>query len=168
MSYKVTEQRQKTMLARIGADAAALIDDQRFLPFYRGVQIRLEKMGKADEWQRIIETAKTKADPKKYFARLCKMVRNGTYQFTKAVKEVAAHTAAFITDKIQRFGFNQQYSAYWVRKVANYIDKNGMVGFVHLLEYADRKNISQQYFAAAILNGKTPAQHYKQNIMGAN
>lgn len=166
MSFKVTEQRQQTMLKRIG-DAAELIDNKQFLPFYRGVQIKLEKMGKADEWARMIVTAKTKANPNRYFAKLCKMVRDGTYQFVKAVKEVAKHTKQYITEKIQRFGFNEQYKAFWVNKSAQYIERNGMVGFVQLLEYAQRKNISQKYFATALKNGLTIEQHYKQNIMGA-
>lgn len=165
MAFKITNQRQATMLKRIGA-AAELIDNKQFLPFYRGVQIKLEKMGKADEWQKMIAAAKQKDNPSRYFAKLCKMVRDGTYQFVAAVKEVARHTKQYITGKLQRFGFNEKYKAFWVNKAAAYIDRNGMAGFVQLLEYAERKNINQRYFAAALNNGLTLEQNYKQNVMG--
>ena len=164
MSFTVNEQRKKTMLERIGV-AAELIDDQRFLPFYRGVQIRLEKMGRADEWGRMIEAAKAKINPSKYFATLCKMVRNGTYKFVEKLKEVANETALYISDKIVKFGFGK-YQKYWVRKASEFINVNSMAGFVELLEYADRKGVSQQYFAKAILNCKRPALYYKENVMG--
>lgn len=163
MSFMVDTKRQQTMLARIG-EAAELIDDKRFLPFYRGVQIKLEKLGKADEWTRMVETAKTKANPSKYFATLCRMVRAGTYKFTEKVKEISSNTALFISDKIVKFGFGK-YQKYWVRKSNEFINLNGMAGFIELLEYADRKKVSQKYFAKAILNGKAPRQHYKFNVM---
>lgn len=51
MSYKVNDQRKQTMLQRLG-DAVELIDDQRYLPFYRSIQIKLEKMGKPEEWNK--------------------------------------------------------------------------------------------------------------------
>ena len=166
MSFTVNDQRKKTMLERIGA-AAELVDDQRYLPFYRGVQIRLEKMNKADEWGRMIETAKAKANPSKYFATLCKMVRDGTYKFVEKVKEIASSTKLFISDKIVKFGFGK-YQNYWVRKSNEFINANGsgMAGFIELLEYADRKGISQQYFAKAILNCKAPGRYYKENVVG--
>lgn len=164
MSFKVDTKRQQTMLERIG-DAAALIDDKRYLPFYRGVQIRLEKLGKAEEWGRMVEAAKAKDNPSKYFATLCKMVRDGTYKFAEKVKAVAGHVALAISDKIVKFGFGK-YQRYWVRKCDEFINQNGMAGFVELLEYAERKKVSQQYFAKAILNGKAPRQHYKLNVMG--
>lgn len=166
MSYKVTAQRRATMLARIGG-AADLVDDQRFLPFYRGVQIKLEKLGKADEWQRMIETALTKEKPSRYFAKLCKMVKDGTYIFTEKVKEIAGATRLFITDKLVRFDFGKKYQKYWVRKAAEFIEKNGQAGFVELLEYAERKGVSQKYMARALLNCKPPREHYRLNIRGA-
>lgn len=165
MSFKIDNQRQKTMLERIG-EAAELVDDLRFLPFYRGVQKKLENDGHAEEWGRMIATAKEKANPSRYFAKLCKMVRDGTYRFVKAVKEVANATGLYIADKIVKFGFGK-YQKYWVRKSNEFISKNGMAGFVELLEYAERKGVSQQYFAKAILNGKPPREHYQQNILGA-
>jgi len=61
MSFSITEQRQKTMLERVG-DAADLIDNKAFLPFYRSVQIKLEKMGRPLEWARMIEVANTKTN----------------------------------------------------------------------------------------------------------
>lgn len=164
MSFTVTDQRKKTMLARIG-QAAELVDDQRFLPFYRGVQIKLEKLGRADEWGRMVEAAKEKSNPSRYFAKLCKMVRDGTYKFVKKAKEVANTTALYISDKIVKFGFGK-YQKYWVRKCNEFINQNSMAGFIELMEYAERKGISQKYFAKAVLNGKPPRQYYEQNVLG--
>lgn len=169
MSFKVDNQRQKTMLARVG-EAADLIDNKSFLPFYRGVQILLEKKGKADEWGRMIAAAKAKENPSRYFAKLCKMVRDGTYIFvTKVAKttvEVAKHTRLYLSDKLVKFGFGK-YQKYWVQKAAEFIQVNGEAGFVELLEYAERKGISQKYMAKALLNCKTPRQYYQQNVIGA-
>lgn len=164
MSFTVSKQRTQTMLERIG-EAAELVDDQRFLPFYRGVQIRLEKMGKADEWAKMIAVAKAKENPSRYFATLCKMVREGTYKFVEAVKEIAGDVALFISDKIVKFGFGK-YQKYWVRKVNEFINLNSTAGFIELLELADRKGLSQKYFAKAILNGKPPRQYYTENVIG--
>jgi hypothetical protein len=164
MGFSVDQQRKQTMLTRIGA-AADLIDDQRFLPFYRSIQIKLEKMGKADEWQRMIDTAKLKAEPSHYFAKLCKMVKAGTYRFIEKVKEVAGETALFLHDKLIGFGFGK-YQKYWVRKANEFINQNGMAGFVELLEYANRKKVSAQYMAAALQNGKPPRQYFQENIIG--
>lgn len=167
MNITFTERRQKTMLARIGSEAAELIENKQYLPFYRSIQIKLEKMGRADEWQRMIATAKTKANPKHYFATLCKMVKDGTYRFVEKVKEVAKHTASYISDKIKQFNFNEKYERYWVRQCANYIDKCSMAGFVCLLELAERKGMSQKYFAKAIQNAMKPQDYYKFMIKGA-
>ena len=167
MNITVTERRQKTMLERIGSEAAELIENKQYLPFYRSVQIKLEKMGRADEWQRMIATAKTKANPKHYFAVVCKMVKDGTYKFVEKVKEVAKHTASYISDKIKQFNFNEKYQKYWVRQCANYIDKCSMAGFVCLLELAERKGMSQNTFARAIQNGMKPQDYYKFSVKGA-
>lgn len=164
MAYLVNDRRKQTMLQRLG-EASELIDDQRFLPFYRGVQIRLEKMGKADEWAKMIQTAKEKAAPSKYFAKLCKMVRDGTYKFVEKVKQVTGEAALFLHDKLVKFNFGK-YQKYWVRKAQEFINVNGMAGFVDLLEYADRKNISQKYMAKALQNCKPPRAYYQQNVMG--
>lgn len=164
MAFSVSEQRKKTMLARIG-EASELVDDQRFLPFYRGVQIMLEKMGRPDEWGKMVKAAKTKDNPSRYFATLCKMIRNGTYKFVEAIKEIAGETALFISDKIVRFGFGK-YQKYWVRKVSEFINLNSTAGFIELLELAERKGMSQKYFAKAILNGKPPRQYYRENMIG--
>ena len=166
MNITVTERRQKTMLARIGSEAAELIENKKYLPFFRSVQIKLEKMGRADEWQRMIATAKTKANPKQYFATLCKMVKDGTYKFVEKVKEIAKNTASYVADKIKRFNFNKKYEKYWVRQCANYIDKCSMAGFVCLLELAERKGMSQKYFAKAIQNGMKPQDYYKFSVKG--
>ena len=127
MAFKITNQRNETMLKRIGSEAAALIDDQRFLPFYRGVQIKLEKAGKADEWGRMIATAKGKENPKHYFAKLCRMVRDGTYIFVtkvaKKVKEVAGHTRLFLSDKLVKYGFGK-YQKFYVSKAADILAKH--------------------------------------------
>lgn len=165
MSYSISDQRKKTMLERIG-EASDLIDDQRFLPFYRSIQIKLEKAGKADEWGRMIASAKEKSNPSHYFAKLCKMVRDGTYHFVEKVKEVAGSTALYLHDKLVKYGFGK-YQKYWVRKAQEFINVNGQAGFVELLEYAERKNVSQQYMAAALKNCKPPRQYYQQNVMGA-
>lgn len=166
MSYKINDQRRATMLERIG-NAADLIDDQRYLPFYRGVQIKLERLGKPDEWAHMIETALTKENPARYFARLCKMVRDGTYIFAEKVKEIAGDMRLFISDKLVKFGFGK-YQKYWVRKAAEFIQANSQAGFIELLEYADRKQVSQKYVARAILNCKPPREHYRLNIRGAD
>lgn len=167
MSYKVNDQRKQTMLARIG-EAAELIDDMRFLPFYRSIQIKLEKMGKPEEWGNMIATAKEKADPKRYFATLCKMVKLGKYIFTKATevaKEIANHTKLYLNDRLVRFGFGK-YQKYWVRKAAEFINANSQAAFEELLEYADRKGISQKYMAKALQNCKPPQKYYKENVLG--
>lgn len=165
MSYKVTEQRQQTMLARLG-EAADLIEDKRFLPFYRSIQIKLEKMGKAEEWGKMIATAKEKANPARYFASLCKLVKLGKYIFKEKVKEVTGATALFLHDKLVKFGFGK-YQKYWVHKAQEFINKNGQAGFVELLEYAERKGISQKYMAQALKNCKPPRQYYQENVLGA-
>lgn len=170
MGIVVDNRRRQTMLDRIGKDAAELIDDMRYLPFYRSIQIRLEKMGKPEEWKRIIETAKTKDNPSRYFARLCKMVKSGTYQFAKEVAQeltqAAKQTAMYVSDKIKKFGFGD-YHEYWVRKTTDFATKNGMAGLTALLEYADRKHINQRYFARAVQNGIPPEAYYQKNILGA-
>lgn len=166
MSYTINEQRQKTMLLRIG-EAADLIDDKRFLPFYRSIQIQLEKLGKADEWGKMIETAKSKTNPARYFSALCKAIKAGTYKFVEKVKEITGSTALFLHDKLVRFGFGK-YQRYWVRKAQEFINLNGQGAFIELLEFADRKNISQKYMAKALLNGKSPRQYYQQNVLGGS
>lgn len=163
MSYKISDQRIATMLERVGA-AAELIDDQRYLPFYRSVQIKLEKSGHGAEWPRMIATAKEKANPARYFAKLCKMVRDGTYRFVEKAKEIAGDMRLFISDKLVRFGFGK-YQKYWVRKAYEFIQANNQAGFVELLEYAERKGVSQKYMARALLNCKPPRQYYEQNII---
>ena len=164
MSYSLNDQRKQTMLQRLG-DAAALIDDQRFLPFYRSIQIKLEKAGKAEEWGRMIATALTKEQPSRYFAKICKMVKDDTYKFVEKVKEVATGMALYVDDKLVKFGFGK-YQGYWRRKALEFINVNGQAGFVELLEYAERKGISQQYMAAALKNCKSPRKYYKENVVG--
>lgn len=170
MSYTVTEQRIQTMLERIGQEAAALIDDKRFLPFYRSVQIKLEKAGKAEEWGKMIATAKSKDNASRYFAKLCKMVKDGTYIFVtkvkEAVKEVSGAAALYLHDKLVRFKFGK-YQKYWVNKAQEFIDKNGMAGFAELLELAERKNLSQKYVATALKNGQSPTNYFKLNYRKA-
>lgn len=162
MSYKVNEQRIKTMRERLG-EAVDLIDDQRFLPFYRSIQIRLEKMGKLDEWGKMIEVAKAKTDPARYFASLCKAIKAGTYKFVEKVKEITGEAALYLHDKLVRFDYGK-YQKYWVRKAQEFINVNGMAGFVDLLEYAERKSISPKYMAAALKNCKPPRQYYQQVV----
>ena len=162
MSYNHTEQRKQTMIKRIG-DAVELIDDQRFLPFYRGVQIRLEKMGKADEWGKMIAAALKADAPSKYFAKLCKMVRDGTYKFVEKVKEITGEAALFLSDKLVKFGFGK-YQKYWVRKAHEFERMNGRAGLIELLEYAERKGINQKYLATALKNCKPPRAYYQQVI----
>lgn len=162
MSYNLNDQRRQTMLKRIG-DAAELIDDKRFLPFYRSVQIKLEKMGKAEEWGKMIAAALKADAPSKYFAKLCKMVRDGTYKFTEKVKEITGAAALWIDDKLVKYGFGK-YQGYWRRKAQEFINVNGQAGLVELLEYADRKGINQKYLATALKNCKPPRAYYQQVI----
>lgn len=164
MSYSLSDQRKQTMLQRLG-DAAQLIDDQRYLPFYRSIQIKLEKMGKAEEWGKMIEAALKADTPSRYFAKLCKMVREGSYKFTEKVKEVAGSMAMYIDDKLVKWGFGK-YQAYWRRKANEFINVNGQAGFVELLEYADRKGINQKQMATALKNCKPPRRYYKENVLG--
>lgn len=165
MSYTVNDQRKQTMLKRIG-EAADLIDDQRFLPFYRSIQIRLEKMGKAEEWGKMIATAKEKSNPSKYFATLCKLVKSGKYIFAEKVKEITGAAGLFLHDKLVKFGFGK-YQKYWVRKAQEFINVNSQADFIELLEYADRKGISQKYMARALKNCKPPRKYYAENVLGA-
>jgi hypothetical protein len=125
------------------------------------VQIRLEKLGKPDEWGKMIALAKEKTDPKRYFAKLCKMVRDGTYRFVEKVKEIAGDAALYLHDKLVKFGFGK-YQKYWVRKAHEFINVNGQAGFVELLEYAERKGINQKYMAAALKNCKPPRKYYQE------
>lgn len=164
MSYTVNNQRKQTMLKRIGG-AAALVDDQRYLPFYRSIQIKLERMGKPDEWDRIIESAKAKAQPSRYFATLCRMVKENTYKFIEKVKELAGEASPYINDKLVKFGFGT-YQKFWVRKAQEFINLNSMAGFIELLEYADRKGVSQKYMAKALLSAKAPRRYYAENVLG--
>lgn len=164
MSYTVNEQRKQTMLLRLG-EAATLIDDQRFLPFYRSVQIMLEKSGHPAEWAKMIATAKAKETPARYFASLCKAVKAGTYKFVEKVKEVAGEATLYLHDKLVRFGFGK-YQKYWVARAQEFINKNGMAGFTELLEFAERKGISQKYMAAALKNCKAPGKYYQENVLG--
>lgn len=169
MSYTITEQRRLTMIERIG-EAVDLIDNQAFLPFYRSVQIKLEKLGRADEWGKMIAraTAEGIENPKKYFARLCKMVKDDTYIFVDKVVEtvkIAGAQALELSDRLVKFGFGK-YQKYYVRKAKEFIDKNSMAGFIELLEFAERKGISQKYMAKALINGKRPTAYYKENVLG--
>lgn len=165
MSYSLNDQRKQTMLTRIG-DAAQLIDDQRFLPFYRSIQIKLERMGKPEEWGKMIESALKAEQPSRYFAKLCKMVKDGTYKFVEAVKEVAGELKLYIHDKLAPFKFGK-FQKYWVRKAQEFINVNGQAGFVELLEYAERKGITQQYMATALKNCKAPGKYYRENVIGS-
>lgn len=164
MSYKVTDQRKQTMINRLG-EAVQLIDNQAFLPFYRSIQIKLEKAGKADEWGRMVETALSKDQPSRYFAKLCKMVKDGTYRFVEKVKEVTGEAALWLNDKLIKFNFGK-YHKYWVRKAKEFENVNGRAGLVELLEYAERKGISQKYMARALKNCKSPGRYYKENVVG--
>lgn len=164
MSYTVSDQRTQTMLDRIG-EAAQLIDNQSFLPFYRSVQIKLEKAGKADEWGKMIALALTKEQPSRYFAKLCKMVRDETYKFVEAVKEVAGDAALWLNDKLVKFKFGK-YHKFWVRKAQEFVNVNGQAGMVELLEYAERKGTNQKYMATALKNCKAPGKYYKENVIG--
>lgn len=164
MSYKVNDQRKQTMLQRLG-EAAQLVDDQRFLPFYRSIQIKLEKMGKPDEWGKMIEAALKAEHPSKYFARLCKLVKDGKYIFVEKVKEVAAEFKLYLHDKLIKYEFGK-FHKYWVRKAQEFINVNGQAGFVELLEYAERKGINQKYMAAALKNCKPPRAYYQENVIG--
>jgi hypothetical protein len=164
MSYSLNDQRKQTMLMRLG-DAASLIDDQRFLPFYRSIQIRLEKMGKADEWGKMVEAAMKADQPSRYFSKLCKMIKDGTYRFVEKVKEVQADLRLYVNDKLVKYNFGK-YQKFWVRKAQEFINKNGQAGFVDLLEYADRKGINQKQMATALKNCKSPRQYYQENVLG--
>lgn len=164
MSYSLNDQRKQTMLQRLG-DAAPLIDDQRFLPFYRSIQIKLEKMGKADEWGRMVEAALNSEKPSRYFAKLCKLIKDGKYIFVEKVKEVQADLRLYVHDKLVKYNFGK-YQKYWVSKAQQFINKNGQAGFVDLLEYAERKGINQRQMATALKNCKSPRQYYQENVLG--
>lgn len=165
MSYKVNDQRKQTMLQRLG-DAVDLIDDQRFLPFYRSVQKKLEASGKADEWGKMIALARTKDHASRYFAKLCKMVKDETYRFVEAVKEVAGEAGLWLSDKLVKFGFGK-FQNYWVKKAQEFINLNSQADFIALLEYVERKNLPDKYIARALKNGKSPRNYYQQNVLGA-
>lgn len=165
MSYKISDQRTKTMLERVG-DAAQLIDNQSFLPFYRSIQLKLEKMGKADEWARMIALALSKDQPSRYFAKLCKMVKDGTYKFVEAVKEITGEAALWLSDKLIKFGFGK-YHRYWMNKAKEFENVNGRAGLIELLEFAERKGITQRYMAAALKNCKSPQRYYRENMIGS-
>lgn len=166
MSYSVSDQRKQTLIKRLG-DAVQLIDNQAYLPFYRSIQIKLEKAGRDDEWGKMIaaSTANGIADPKRYFAKLCKMIKDGTYKFAAKVKEVAVEMKLYIHDKLIKFGFGK-YQKYWVSKAQEFVNINGQAGLVELLEYAERKGINQKYMASALKNCKSPRKYYQENVLG--
>lgn len=166
MSYSLSDQRKQTMLQRLG-DAAELIDDHRFLPWYRSAQIILEKMGKADEWGKMVAAAKAEGieNPVFYFRGLCKRLKAGTYRFVEKVKEVQADLRLYVHDKLVKYQFGK-FQKYWVGKAQEFIHKNGQAGFVELLEYAERKGINQKQMATALKNGKPPRQYYRENVIG--
>ncbi|WP_438980172.1 hypothetical protein [Polynucleobacter sp.] len=165
MSYSLSDQRKNTMLERLG-DAAQLIDDKRFLPFYRSIQIKLEREDKAAEWLHMIEIALTKENPSRYFAKMCKMVKDGTYKFVEKVKEVQADLRLYVHDKLVKYQFGK-FQKYWVRKAQEFINVNGQAGFVDLLEYAERTGINQKQMATALKNCKSPRQYYQENVLGS-
>jgi len=165
MSYSLSDQRKQTMIERLG-DAVQLIDNQAFLPFYRSIQIKLERMDKAAEWANMIETALSKEQPSRYFAKMCKMIKDGTYKFVEKVKEVQADLRLYVHDKLVKYNFGK-YQKYWVAKAQQFINKNGQAGFVDLLEYAERKGINQKQMATALKNCKSPRQYYQENVLGA-
>lgn len=164
MSYTVNAQRKQTMLERLG-EAATLIDDQRFLPFYRSIQIKLEKSGHPDEWAKMIATAKEKTNPARYFSSLCKAVKAGTYKFVAKVKEVTGASALWLQDKLVRFNFGK-YQKYYVRKAQEFINVNGQAGLVDLLELAESKGLTQKYVARSLINCKSPRKYYAENVLG--
>ena len=159
--------RRKTMIQRLGEDDVALIDNIKFLPFYRSAQIELEKKGRADEWPKIIEQAKSAKMPNRYFTTLCKRIKNGTYRFTEKAKEVGEYAARYIAHKIKRFGFDNHYEKYWIYKINEFINRCSMDGFVELLELAERKKYSQRYFARAVLNCQRPRDYFNNTIRKA-
>lgn len=165
MSYSVNDQRKQTMIKRLG-DAVELIDNQAFLPFYRSIQLKLERDGHPLEWAKMIATAKTKEQPSRYFAKICAMVKANTYRFVEAVKEVAGEARLWLNDKLVRFGFGK-FHKYWVNRAQEYVNKNGQPAFVELLEYVERKNLPDKYIARALKNGQTPRQHYQNNVLTA-
>lgn len=164
MSYKVSDQRIQTMLEKIG-DAAQLVDNKAFLPFFRSAQIVLEKDGKADEWGKMIALALTKDQPSRYFAKLCKMVKDRTYKFVEAVKEVVTGATLWLDDKLVKFGFGK-YHKYWRRKAQEFINVNSQADLIDLLEFAERKKVSQKYLATALKNCKPPQKYYTENVLG--
>lgn len=164
MSYSLSDQRKQTMLQRLG-DAVELIDNHAFLPFYRSIQIKLERDGKLAEWANMIEVAKTKDQPSRYFAKLCQMVKQGTYKFVEKVKEVVGATTLWLDDKLVSFGFGK-YHKFWRRKAQEFINVNGQAGLIELLEYAEKKKVNQKYMAKALMNCKPPRQYYTQNVLG--
>jgi hypothetical protein len=93
------------------------------------------------------------------------MVRDGSYHFAEKIKEIAGDAALYLSDKLVKFGFGK-YQKYWVHKSQEFINQNGMAGFVDLLEYAERKGISQKYFAKVLMNGKPPRKYYQENVLG--
>jgi len=54
-----------------------------------------------------------------------------------------------------------------VQKAHEFINANSQAAFEELLEYADRKGISQKYMATALKNCKAPSAYYKENVLGA-
>lgn len=165
MYYSLNDQRKQTMLQRLG-DAAQLIDDQRFLPFYRSIQIKLEKMGKSEEWAHMIEAALKAEKPSRYFSSLCRAIKNGTYKFVEKVKEVQADLRLYVHDKLIKYNFGK-FQKYWVRKAQQFINVNGQAGFEELIYYANKKGISQKQMATALKNCKSPRQYYQENVLGA-
>jgi len=166
MSYKIGDKRKQTMISKLG-EAAKLVDNQAYLPFFRSVQIQLEKDGHGDEWGKMIAAATAEGieDPKRYFAKLCKMVKDGTYKFVTKVKEVANEFSLYVHDKLIKYRFGK-FHKYWVHKAQQFINVNGEAGFAELLEYADRKGINQKQMAAILKNCKTPRNYYTENILG--
>ena len=49
----------------------------------------------------------------------------------------------------------------WIQHFMYHLAPNGQAGFVELLEYAERKNVSQKYMATALKNCKSPQKYYQ-------
>lgn len=143
--------RIETMLKRLGVDAVALIDDKRYLPFYRSIQIKLEKKGVPEEWQKMIDLAKTKDEPSKYFARCCKKIKDGVYQFGQKARAVRQHTFNYVSNKLKQFGFGA-YHKYWAYKAVEFVERNNEGDFVDLIDYCKRKHRSEKYLAKSLAN----------------
>jgi hypothetical protein len=122
---------QQTMIRLLGSEVSALIDNKKYLPRYRALQI-----ANPGELVQLVEIAQTKVQPSHWFAKACskanwpmtlKMLRKVSsvaYEVRKRVGELSADFGEFITQRLATLP---------------------MAGIVRVLEHAAKARAPERY-----------------------